>query len=103
MLQRETFTVYLNPTDDSEPTEHTVTITHQDMLRGEQENLRAGSSDRAALALTTSWVWAALMRTGQYSGAYTMFRDTACAGIEKGEPADVDPTTPATTDSFVSS
>jgi hypothetical protein len=97
-LKRDTYIVYLNPLDDGEPTEHKVTITHQDMMRGEQAHLGGGATYDAALGLTTSWCWAAMMRTGQWAGTYVMFRDTACAGLEEGPEEAVDPTLQVTTD-----
>jgi hypothetical protein len=50
-LKRENFTVYLNGTDDGDPTEQLTQITHQDMLRGEAELVRSGAADNARLAL----------------------------------------------------
>lgn len=90
-LQRETFTVYVNGTEE-EPTELVAQITHQDMLRGEAELVRSGSDDRARLALVTAWCWAALLRQGDYSSPWARFRDVDCAAVERGEPTDVDPT-----------
>jgi hypothetical protein len=53
-LKRENFTVYLNGTDDGDPTEQLTQITHQDMLRGEAELVRSGAADNARLALVTA-------------------------------------------------
>lgn len=95
-LKREAYIVHLNPLDDGGPTEHRVTITHQDMMRGEEAHLATGAPYKAALGLTTAWCWAAMMRTGQWAGTYVMFRDTAVAGIEDGGDETVDPTQPET-------
>jgi hypothetical protein len=93
-LTRPTFTVYVNGTE-AEPSEHAVTITHQDQLKAETQLAAAGVNPTSrALMLTTAWVWAALVRTDQYTATFKRFHDTDCAGIEtedaEGEP--VDPT-----------
>lgn len=96
-LTRERYIVHLAPLDDGEPTEHRVTVTHQDMLRGELEHSRAGCPPTGAyLNLTTAWLWAALTREGHYTRPFLQFRDMDCAGIEDDGQADVDPTHPAT-------
>lgn len=95
-LQRDRFLVFVSDVNGN-VTEHEATITHQDMLRGEQAHLgEPGNSLQHGLALTTAWAWASLMRQGDYSGAYQQFRDMDCQGVEKLEPIDVDPTTPGT-------
>lgn len=95
-LQRDTFTVYvLGP--DEEPQEFTAVITHQDMLRGEDQLVRAGGSDNAKLALVTAWAWASLVRQGNYTGPWVRFRDVDCAQLTKGDTIDVDPTQEAAT------
>jgi hypothetical protein len=91
-LKRENFTVYLNGTDDGDPTEQLTQITHQDMLRGEAELVRSGAADNARLALVTAWCWASLVRGGHYTGPWSRFRDVDCAGVEREELSDVDPT-----------
>lgn len=96
-LQRDTYTAYVNTADDDEPTELTATVNHQDKLRGEAAHLRGGGGEREFLGVTTAWVWASLMRQGDYSGPYERFRDTDCAGIEAGGPVTVDPTLSETT------
>lgn len=99
MLERDRFTVYLALPDtvDQETVEKTAVITHQDMLRGEAALLGApGVTLNQALALTTAWCWASLMRQGDYAGAWQTFRDQDCQGIEPDGKVDVDPTQPAT-------
>lgn len=92
-LRLETFTVWLNPMDDGEPTEHTAPITHQDQLRGEQAMMAEGVNPRAALAMTNAWCWASLTRQGLYSGPWSRFREIDCAGLEPQEqPTEQDPT-----------
>lgn len=94
-LERETYTVYLAPTDEGPPTEHTVTVHYQDQLRGELAHNRAGMPDRGAwLNLTTAWVWAALTREGLYVGPFDRFRDVDCQGVEDAGTVTVDPTPP---------
>lgn len=95
-LQRDTYVVTVADLE-GELREHTAVITHQDMLRGEQALLDAnGAKLQQALALTTAWCWASLMRQGDYSGPWQQFRDADCQAVEPGEPVDVDPTTRAT-------
>lgn len=83
-LNRPSFDVYLNGTGD-EPTEHRVTITHQDNLRGEAECARAGVHDQRqrALFLTTAWCYAALVRMELYTGPFQRFHETDCAGVQE--------------------
>lgn len=97
-LQRERYVVYLAPKDDGPPEEHHVTVSFQDQLRGELEHSRAALPDRALLNLTTAWVWAAMVRTGDYTGPYDRFRDIDCQGLEDDGQETVDPTNPGTTD-----
>jgi hypothetical protein len=98
---RDTLVVYLpdpNAEDtDAAPLEKVATITHQDMVRGEKAHHDAGfPTEGGYLALTTAWCWASLMRQGDYSGPFQRFCDIDCAGLEKGDPATVDPTQQAT-------
>lgn len=95
-LNRPSFDVYLNGTGP-EPSEHRVTITHQDQLRAEQQLAALGVDPRKrALLMTTAWAWAALCREEVYTAPFKRFSDTDCAGVET--PADgvvsedVDPT-----------
>lgn len=107
-LQRDRFLVYVtppNPTGDVQtpdngiPLELEATVTHQDMLRGEQVMLQqAGMNLQHGLMLTTAWAWASLMRQGDYAGAWQQFRDQDCQGVEKLDPVEVDPTQPGTGD-----
>lgn len=98
-LQRDRYTVFVTSVDpEAEPQEYVATITHQDMLRGEAALLQGpGNTLDQALALTTAWCWASLMRQGDYAGAWQAFRDADCQGIEGADPVDVDPTQPGTT------
>lgn len=96
-LERERFLVWLQDPNEN-ITEHSVTVHHQDMLRGESEHIRQGQSDAARLNLVTAWVWAAMMRTGTYVGPYDRFRDIDLVGMEDDGKETVDPTQPATQD-----
>lgn len=93
-LTHPRFTVYLNPLDDGDPTEHVVTITHQDQLRAELELSRASIPPRAALNMTNAWCWAAMVRLGLYSGPWDRFREIDAAGVdaEDDDAVTVDPT-----------
>lgn len=98
-LQREQYQVYVGSLDGDQVSEHVATITHQDMLRGEQAMLgQAGMDLHHGLALTTAWCWASLMRQGDYAGAWQQFRDFDCQGLDKLGEVDVDPTVTATGD-----
>jgi len=97
-LQRERFQVWVSDANDK-LTEYVATITHQDMLRGEQALLGTpGMNLGHGLALTTAWCWACLMRQGDYSWTWQQFRDMDCQQVEKLDPVDVDPTHPTTSD-----
>jgi hypothetical protein len=96
-LMRQQFLIYVQ--DGDQVRELTATITHQDMLRGERAMLESRDLDLGhALQLTTAWCWSALMRQGDYAGAWTDFRDLACQGVEKLGEVEVDPTPTATAD-----
>ena len=95
-LERERFTVYLNPLDDGPPRELSVTISHQDMMRAELELSRGGVPDAAKLNLVTAWCWASLVRQGEYAGPWDRFRDLDCAGLEDAGTETVDPSQLAT-------
>lgn len=97
-LQRDRFKVYVQDADEN-IREVVATITHQDMVRGEAAHLgQPGVNLNHALALTTAWCWASLMRQGDYAGPYSAFRDADCQGVVDMEPVTVDPTVPTTTD-----
>lgn len=97
-LQRDRFLVYVTDDPAALPRELAVIVTHQDMLRGEQAMLgQPGISLDHGLLLTTAWAWASLMRQGDYANSWQTFRDQDCAGIEKMDPVEVDPTQPGTT------
>lgn len=102
-LERDQYTVYVQTDPLMEPKEYTAVITHQDMLRGETAVLgEPGMNLKHGLLLTTAWCWAALMRQGDYAGAWQTFRDVDCAGIDTTpEAVAVDPTQPVTTDASV--
>jgi hypothetical protein len=99
-LQRDQYTVYVqDPTEDDKLLERVATITHQDMLRGEQAMLGQPGLDLGhGLQLTTAWCWASLMRQGDYAGSWQAFRDFHCQGVEKLGTVDVDPTPTETGD-----
>lgn len=90
-LERERFLVYVQ--DENENiTQHRVTISHQDMLRGELEHDRSQAPERAKLNLVTAWCWAGLVRTGVYTKGFQQFRDMECVGLEDDGKETVDPT-----------
>jgi len=102
-LQRNRFQVYVTR-PDGDLAELVAEISHQDLLRGEAAHLgQPGVSLDNALALTTAWCWASLMRQGDYAGAWPTFRDQDCQGIERLEAVDVDPTIRETPDTSPSS
>lgn len=90
-LQRDRYTVYVQ--DEQEQLhEYEATVTYQDLLRGEAALAQTGTSQEHYLTLATAWVWASLMRQGDYAGPWQRFRDQDCQGVDKLEPVDVDPT-----------
>lgn len=95
-LERERYQVYVQDQDEK-LRELEATITHQDMLRGEQAMLgQPGITLGHGLLLTTAWCWASLMRQGDYAQAWQQFRDMDCQGMEKLDDVTVDPTAPET-------
>jgi len=94
-MQREKFLVMVQ--DENETvTQHSVTIHHQDMLRGELELSRNGVPDTAKMNLVTAWCWAGLTRQGDYTKSFAHFRDMECVGLEDDGSETVDPTQPVT-------
>lgn len=103
------YTVALAPLGDADdPTTDPVvvecTVINGDQLRAELEGPRHGlqKMQDAPLHYTTLWVWASLVRTGDYTGGFREFKDR-CLYVEpatdaNGEAATetVDPTPPGT-------
>lgn len=88
------------PPDQLPVTEHLVTVHHADQLRAELELASAGVPARGTnMHLTDCWCWAALVRTGDYSGPWQRFAAQDCRGIQEPTEAQgggfltVDPTT----------
>lgn len=101
-LERERFLVYVQDENEAVTT-HQVTVSHQDMLRGELEHDRAGAPDKAKMNLVTAWCWAGLVRMGVYTKSFQHFRDMECMGLEDDGKETVDPTQPGTTSDSASS
>jgi hypothetical protein len=106
-MNRPQYHVWMNPTPREDGALQdpeylgVVTITHGDQLRGELEGARQGLGDMksAPMHYTTIWVWAAMVRTGQYAGKFGQFKADDLAELQPiKEPdddqdgADVDPT-----------
>jgi hypothetical protein len=78
-----------------------VTITHGDQLRAELEGKRHGleSMKDAPLHYTTIWVWAAMVRTGDYADKFGAFKAHGLAELQpveqEGGDQEADPTNPA--------
>lgn len=88
-LRRPQFHVWMHP-DTDEPTEveavyhGIVTIRHSDQLRAELESAKLGlpSPKVAPMMLTTVWVWAAMVRTGDYKDRFPKFRHEDLAELQ---------------------
>lgn len=67
-----------------------VTVTYADQLRGELEGrkLGLGSMADAPMHYATVWVWAALVRTGRYTGKFGDFKATDLGELEPIPSAD---------------
>lgn len=95
-MPRKNFTVYIKPADASdEPAEHEVTVIWPDRLVAEQAYTRMGiNGETQHHAVLTAWCWAALRRTGVYTGELGEFRTADCLHIEneEGTEEDADPT-----------
>lgn len=95
-LRRPQFHVWMHPDaddravqdglrDPDEPTYHgIVTIRHSDQLRAELESAKLGlpSPKVAPMMLTTVWVWAAMVRTGDYRDRFPKFRHEDLAELQ---------------------
>lgn len=98
-LKLPRYTVWLNPgPGETEVTEHEVTVTHQDQLRGEQMGSRMGLPPlgEAPMTGTSLWCWASLKRTGVIDMKPGEFLNVRMAHLKSLNQAgdDVDPTQP---------
>lgn len=104
-MKRTTFDVLMRTTDD--PTgpaeaEHRVTVILGDQLRGELEGKKLGLDTSYPIHTGALWVWAAMVRTGHYSGTFHEFKD-ACLDFDKVGESDADPTNQAASSDSASS
>lgn len=94
-LPRMNALVYVNEEGSAEPVEHAVTILHRDRLAAEVQQKALGLDLGLAMHSMTAWAWAALVRTGDYSGPLHTFLREDCEGVElEDDPEEVPPTIP---------
>lgn len=115
MLPLPTFTVLMaNATDPDEADTFTVQVRNGDRLRAELEGNKRGLVARDGVSigfhLSTMWIWAAMVRTGDYAESFDQFKldcldfneidrhgdPVTPANAETADRPTVDPTPPAT-------
>lgn len=90
-------------TDPEHIEERRVTVILGDQLRGELEGKKLGLDTNYPIHTGALWVWAAMLRSGHYSGSFQEFK-SACVDYEAVGEEDADPTNPAaSSDSALSS
>lgn len=82
-LNRPTYWAWItDPTNpDLDPVPHLVVVNAGDQLRAELEAHSHGikSAKDAPMHLTALWLWAAMVRTGDYSDKFRAFKDELIA------------------------
>lgn len=99
-LVRTHFDVLLEDPETLAEAEHRTEVRAVDHLRGELEtkkNPRLAGTE--PMHMTYSWVWAALVREGKFTGSFGDFIKS-CLAVkgDKGPGEPVDPTQPAASD-----
>lgn len=96
-MKRTVFDVAMQTPTETDPeqiTEHRVTVILGDQLRGELEGKKLGLDTNYPIHTGALWVWAAMLRSGHYSGTFQDFKG-ACVDFDKVADADADPTNQA--------
>lgn len=91
-LKKKIITAYM-----ADGSEHTVTLTLADQLRGELEARKNGILLDLPMHMGTVWVWCALTRLHLYEDPFQQFLNVDCLDWDDGtgDEEDVDPTQPA--------